>query len=237
MYKSELLAAVSLLALACAVNTASAADLVTPATSEEAVVSVPSAAASDWSGFNIGIGIISEYGSDTLYKEDGKTLNSMPLSGLGGFVEGGYDFQSGDFVFGVTGNFDLLNTSAEYQKSAKTTITETLGSGWGAGVRAGLLANESTLVFGSLGYTSRSLDLNYDYSDDTFDDEYSTTVSGYYLGAGVETKLMEHLSLKAEYRFSQFDGFTATDITKSNKNYVSDGFDTHQVRMSLNWDF
>lgn len=234
MNKSELLAAVSLLALACAVNGASAADLVTPA---EEVVSVPSATTSDWTGFSIGIGVISEYGSDTLYKEDGKTLSNMPLSGFGGFVEGGYDFQSGDFVFGVTGNYDLLNSSAEYQKSAKTLVTETLGAGWAAGVRAGLLANESTLVFGSLGYTARSLDLTYDYTDDTYDDEHSTTVSGYYLGAGVETKLMEHVSLKAEYRFSQLEGFTATDITKSNKDYVSDGFDTHQVRMSLNWDF
>jgi outer membrane immunogenic protein len=234
MNKSELLAAVSLLALACAVNGASAADLAAPA---EEVVSVPSATTSDWTGFSIGIGVISEYGSDTLYKEDGKTLNSMPLSGLGGFVEGGYDFQSGDFVFGVTGNVDMSNTSAEYQKSARTLVTETLGAGWAAGVRAGLLANESTLVFGSLGYTARSLDLTYDYTDDLYDDKYSTTVSGFYLGAGVETKLMEHVSLKAEYRLSQFDGFTATDITKSNKDYVSDGFDTHQVRMSLNWDF
>lgn len=143
-------------------------------------------------------------------------------------------------VFGVTGNYDFSFSSdtAEFQKSAKTTVTETLGNGWGLGVRAGLLANESTLVFGSVGYTAREVELGYEKESKVpFSESY--TASGFYVGAGVETLLSDNLSLKAEYRYSQYsDGYTTGAVASSGKHVlISDGFDQQQVRASLNWRF
>ena len=198
-----------------------------------------------WNGFYAGFGLSAAYGVDSvslLNTDKVKTdfTNDFPLSSVDGFVEGGYDFQAGNFVLGVNGNYDFSFSSdtSEFQKSAKTVVTETLGNGWGLGVRAGMLVNESTLVFGSVGYAARDVELGYQKEGK---DPFSETVSqsGYYVGAGVETMLSDKLSLKAEYRYSQYgEGYTTGAVATSGKHVLtSDGFDVQQVRASLNWRF
>lgn len=243
--RNDLMTAVSLAALASAgaISAAQAADL-----SEPAVVVAQSEemASADWSGFYAGFGLSSAFGVDTLsliHTDEVKTdaTNDYDLSGVNGFVEGGYDFQAGSLVFGVNGNYDFNfsdDVSTSTSKSGKAVTSESLGNGWGVGVRAGVLANESTLVFGSLGYASRDVEVGYEKEGkDPFSETYAAT--GYYVGAGIETLLTDSISLKAEYRYSQFgDGYESAALGKSGKHVLSsDGFDTQQVRASLNWRF
>lgn len=246
--KYDLMTAVSVLALATAIGAtaAQAADLSAPAA--PVVVAEPELA-KDWTGFYLGFGLNANYGVDTLnlvHNEkdpvESERLTDFALSGVGGTVEAGYDLQVNNLVFGVNGNYDfnLKSDTQEYQKSAKTTYSETLGNGWGLGLRAGLLVNESTLVFGSVGYTSRDLEVaavKQGEEDYGVDETYA--LSGYYVGAGLETKLTKDISLKAEYRYNVYgDGFETGTYGKSgNHSLSSDGFNQQQVRATLAWRF
>jgi outer membrane immunogenic protein len=246
--RNDLMTAVSLAALASAgvISAAPAADLSGP---EEVIELAVESAQDDWSGFYAGFGISGAYGVDSLSLVDvkgnvSKDLDNedFSLSSIDGFVEGGYDFQTGNLVFGVNGNYDFNYSSdtSAFQKSAKTVYTEQLGSGWGLGVRAGILANDSTLVFGSVGFASRDVELGYEKAagkDPAVSFNETVSAAGYYVGAGMETLLSDNLSLKAEYRYSQFDGYETGATGKSGKVLSSDGFDLHQVRASLNWRF
>lgn len=194
---------------------------------------------SAWGGFHAGFGLRALTVTNALTKSDGKALTNMVVQGSDPSVQAGYDVQSGNFVFGVNANYDFGSSSNEFQKSTKTTITETIGAGWGAGIRAGMLANESTLVFGSAGYTSRKVDFDsvkVDGSNVT-ENNFSTDVKGRYVGIGFETKLSATTSLTGEYRFNNFDGFTVKDGEKAGKDYISDGVDAQEFRISMNWRF
>ena len=244
--RNDLMTAVSLAALASAgvISAAPAADLSEP---ELVIALAVESAQDDWNGFYAGFGISGAYGVDSLSLVDAKGNVSkdldnedFSLSSIDGFVEGGYDFQTGNLVFGVNGNYDFNFSSdtSEFQKSANSVYTEQLGSGWGLGVRAGILANDSTLVFGSVGFASRDVELGYEKSGkDPVSFNETVSAAGYYVGAGMETLISDNLSLKAEYRYSQFDGYETGAIGKSGKVLSSDGFDLHQVRASLNWRF
>lgn len=94
-----------------------------------------------------------------------------------------------------------------------------LGNNWTLGARLGYLMTDSTLLFASGGYTQASAEIKsrfqgvstagiddsagiaaaYDIS--SRNDEW---LGGYYLGAGLETMMMDHLSLKLEYRYADY---------------------------------
>ena len=78
---------------------------------------------------------------------------------------------------------------------------------WSIGGRLGFLASPGTLLYVSGGFTQVSMsDLKFAISGPI---EATTSVSipnfsGGFVGAGAETKLTEHISLRGEYRFTDF---------------------------------
>jgi outer membrane immunogenic protein len=75
---------------------------------------------------------------------------------------------------------------------------------WSVGGRLGFLITESTLLYGTGGFTQASFDTG-NFGSKTF--------SGYFVGAGIETLLAQSWSLKLEYRYSHLGSETVVDTT------------------------
>lgn len=130
---------------------------------------------------------------------------NMSVSGSGG----------GDAEF-----FDGEITTTAGAASGQVKSDLDLGNSWSVGGRIGYLLSDSTLLFGTGGYTEMKskLDSSFngnaqtggDLAPESFTADYDISSSrsewldGYYLGAGVETLLFENFSLKVEYRFADY---------------------------------
>ena len=154
--------------------------------------------------------------------------------------------QSGDLSgFSGTPVSDSGTSSTQITSSFQTK------NAFGLGLRAGFLANQNTLLYLTGGYAGTKAKSSYLYSTtesgvrtDAFDVEGTLTTStltssstftnevasqnkwmnGYFIGAGLESKLSERVSLKLEYRF--------TDYGKMKTN-ASDDTGTYDATMGV----
>ena len=147
---------------------------------------------------------------------------------------GGYDFQLGDrFVAGVFGDYNFGDTSAEASGLGALVLSDAppppiglgvglkvdTGDSWVVGGRAGFLLNPDTLFYGVLGYTEMDMKLTLagvggfitdgppDFSAIGPEGQVSKsyTAPGVVMGAGMETRITENISIKGEYRYTKFD--------------------------------
>ena len=151
-----------------------------------------------------------------------------------GTVQIGIDRQIGQrLVIGAFADFDLYTDSGssfsipwdEHLESSLSGNVE-LDSVWSVGGRIGALVTPRILLYGMSGYTQANLDGNLTFFSIEHDgDRYPETLSvnlpdelhGYFVGAGGEIKLTDNMSLKGEYRYSDFDSVSAS---VSKKTYV-----------------
>ena len=159
--------------------------------------------------------------------------------GLLGRGEIGADYQLERIVMGLNASYTLSDRSmsvsgsgggdAEFTEvgifvgegSGQVKSDLNLGNSWAVGGRIGYLLSDSTLLFGTAGYTQMKAKLKSRFNGSAaagdgqiepsgisadYDISSSRTewMDGYYLGAGVETLLFENFSLKFEYRFADY---------------------------------
>ena len=183
------------------------------------------AAGPNWNGFYVGVGIgagavvhdvsVSEYDR---YEGDYYLNNVLNFDGIGGegifgTVTLGYDrvIRPG-WVAGVFVDYDFSGISTDLSIPALGGVSASLDHthSWSVGARLGFLTNASTLLYGTAGYTQADFDLGTNVPEINYHLR-SPSVSGYFVGAGIETFLRDNWTLKLEYRFSQFDGDTILD--------------------------
>jgi outer membrane immunogenic protein len=204
-----------LLVLACA--SASAADL-PPATP---LPPAPWAQAS-WTGFYVGLGgglsslnnkIVAQPGPDPSSPLSA-SLNGLGATGSLATITAGYDYQiMRSFVVGVFGDYDFHSLKSELDLNIPSAPLSVHGDfsvdrQWSIGGRMGYLTFPSTLVFLSGGYTELSTsDFSATLSGGGTNIAVAATVptiAGGFVGAGFETKLTSSISLRGEYRFTDF---------------------------------
>jgi outer membrane immunogenic protein len=174
---------------------ASAAALVAQAEAQEPAYA--------WSGFYVGAQ--AGYGwSDLDVDADGDEYGSSEEGGLGG-VHAGYDWQRGNFVYGLLGDIDFVAIDEH-------DIFESTGPGkfenyqydldWvaTARVRAGF-AHDRTLFYGSggLAFGHMNASAEVDTLGGTFFDEWSGVKLGGAVGLGVEHAFTDRWSGRIEY--------------------------------------
>lgn len=164
-----------------------------------------------------------------------------------------YQFAVGTWnvVVGAFGDYDWADINGRFYGSpAFGVATETLNSQWAVGGRIGLLVTPQLLTYFSGGYT----EANFDYGTFTFNlapplniasGVYigNHTYKGWFLGSGLEYALAwaPGLTLKTEYRFSEFD--TGTNPYRFVANNALTGFEVdstkyvHTVTTSLSYKF
>ncbi len=203
--------------------------------------------AKGWTGFYVGAavgagGVNHEIGVDGLFEFDG-----FGADGIFGSVYAGYDYQIaprwvvgvqaeynfGEMEFGI-GAFvpDLVLVDgfalADYNVSADES--------WSVIGKVGYLTGPDTQLYVLGGYTHQEFSANFDIFADLggFDidesDSYGFDAGGFVVGAGIENRISDKLSLKLEYRYTQLE-----DISIVGPLEVTPSFNT--VRLGLSYKF
>jgi outer membrane immunogenic protein len=153
-------------------------------------------------------------------------------------VDVGYDFSIGKAVVGVEA--ELSDSTGKVR--ANSTDPDFFGFGEVGtgrdiyvGVRAGVLASPSTLIYAKGGYTNARL--NVLASDGETELEENFELDGWRLGAGIEQAIGTNTYAKLEYRYSNYSSanfeFNNGDVTE---NFDIDT-DRHQIVAGVGFRF
>ncbi len=189
--------------------------------------------AGEWTGAYIGIGGGMGAAVHDLSFENGPLAPPPPafaaeLSGIGGegpffSLGAGADYQvNSKFVVGAFFDYDWTNIESDVLNlqigppvgiSAQADIE--VEDVWSVGGRLGYLVTPSTMLFFSAGYSRADIsDLNLSASGlGGFGGLTLASVGkfdGYFIGGGAELKLTKSISIKGEYRYTDFDDETIT---------------------------
>jgi outer membrane immunogenic protein len=164
------------------------------------VASVPKS----WTGVYVSGGIGGHFVNHELSVANFASLDGISAQGVFGTVGGGADLQAGRLVFGVFGDFDFSDASTELKFPAlASTASVDLNHVWTVGARAGLLVTPATLAYVLAGYSEAEFEASGTGLASGF--KGSETLTGYTLGAGLETQIGGGFSLKGEYRWTNLD--------------------------------
>jgi outer membrane immunogenic protein len=145
--------------------------------------------------------------------------NPTKPSGLAGGVEGGYNWQSGRFVFGIEGDLDI--TGAD-----DTFAPWKFSNPWFGTVRGRVgYAFNNVLIYGTGGLAFGEL------RADTFGLTESHTTAGWTAGVGAEVGLAQNWTAKIEYLYVDLADATF------NLTGVSNGYQFGLVRVGVNYHF
>lgn len=162
-------------------------------------------------------------------------------------ILGNYDVKSNQST-SITGAgaYDIYNDYSGHYSFDSGTVeigsTLTQGNSWAVLARLGVLATPSTLVYGLAGYSTAEFELTGTLSaasvqtDDDFG-PYSVTTGkkwkgAFVGGAGVETLIADHVSLKLEYRYANYgkiDMSDSSDFSISSHSVIINGTADYSV--------
>lgn len=191
-----------------------------------------------WSGPYVGVqgGYAWDKGSNVPWGDIGgpMTENDGPLV-YDSFVGGahiGYNFQRGRIVWGVEGDIEFAPGKGDDEDRGGH--TNGIDTNFQASIRGRLgLAFDRTLFYLTGGYSY--LDADAVVRDISYQPSISTSFGGWTLGGGVEHALTNSISLRLEYRYTDY-GLT---VENYNQAGYSLGFEPeiHAVRAGISTKF
>jgi outer membrane immunogenic protein len=193
-----------------------------------------------WTGFYVG----AAFGAGGTFNRldvGGPALNTnvhgSGQSGVLGSIYGGVDYQiTQRGLVGLLAEASYAGFNGSVSASvpgAFAQVNQNTGFGWAVLLRAGFLADPSTLLYFTGGYAGQIISTNGTATVPGGTASFSTnnTMNGWTFGPGFETMLTKNLSAKLEYRYSQFGrqtiGSTGISMEPS----------THAIRAGLSYRF
>jgi outer membrane immunogenic protein len=122
----------------------------------------------------------------------------------------GYDWRMSGLVLGVEGEITGSTADRCFTGSGVTPVRSctSLGRDIFAGARIGtMIADERALIYGKVGYTNARASFRIEDAANALSG--AGNADGFRVGAGLEAALGSGLLVKAEYRFSDYDGGTS----------------------------
>lgn len=175
-----------------------------------------------WTGFHVGAAVGYSTGTSTLKPSDGgeELTLDIGLRGAQGVLSVGHDFQvAPGVVVGTMADYAFGDVDGQFGSSSFI-----IDNQLAIGGRLGYLVTPKSLWYATAGWTRAKFEVS---GVPTF----NRTLNGFFVGGGIEQALSQHVSLKLEYRFSDYKDFTVVgdDTTIDN--------DVHSVRLGVNWKF
>ena len=167
-------------------------------------LTVSSASAQDWTGFYGGVllgGAGGSYGNATNFPGDG----DGSWNGLTYGVMGGYNYQSGNMVYG--GELTYSGSSIDGSEACGNPTFQCIGeisSLASLRGRVGYLAQPDVMVYGSLGVVSARLEMATDDGGGGGGRE-KQTVGGYMVGIGAEKAFTPKINGRVAINYYKFD--------------------------------
>ena len=194
---------------------AHAADAVTQVPEAPAAVET-AAPVGNWSGFYLG-----GYGAYDWGKFKGGSSHTN-ADGAGGGVYGGYNWQSGQIVYGAEAD---LGYNGQKGAAGNGTVGKEKLNG-SVRARVGYDLNPF-MIYGTAGLAAADHEVSSARGSD------SNTALGYTVGAGVETMVTNNITARVEYRYTDYQD---KDYNLGGTN-VSRGFDDHSVKVGIGVKF
>jgi opacity protein-like surface antigen len=199
-----------------------------------------------WTGFYIGGNIGGSWASIEaasnlvfLGANPGSILvdRSIDSSGIFGGIQGGYNFQSGNFLYGIEadlGGFDVSGTRTFFDPATPLRSLQVSGNGGWYGditARGGFLVNGNALIYGKAGFAFFSGNVTV---TDSFDNIHQDggTFTGWTAGAGVEYMFNPRWTMKIEYLY--FD-FGDNNFNFSNSTNLDNSLTVNTVKIGFNY--
>jgi outer membrane immunogenic protein len=161
-------------------------------------------------------------------------IQSLHPSGFTGGIQAGYNWQLNSFLLGLEGDFEALSLRGSTSKSgvypccapSSFVVSSSVSTDWLATIRgrAGFVAG-NWLFYGTAGVAFSDVKASWGFSDDCGTQAscsgpgapngaesaaVSSTRTGWTAGAGVEAKLSDHWTWKAEYLYVDLGSVSAT---------------------------
>lgn len=199
----------------------------------------------DWTGLYLGVQGGHQAGETRVtefFSATGLPTGYTPHADLDGFTGGGhigYVYQTGAAVLGVEADAELTNITGRH--TTASSIFETTQQ-WQASlrVRLGVTAADRLLIYATGGLAVTGFDNAANYLPGPFAKEWNGIAAGGTIGLGAEYAISDHLSLRGEYRYSDFGRFDfdwfnigGTGINASYEQTLK----THSVRAGLSYRF
>jgi outer membrane immunogenic protein len=201
--------------LALSAASAHAADIgaVEPLPTPDAVVAEP---ANDWTGFYLGALLGYSWGD-----ADTDLAGDLETDGVDGGGYAGATWQFGNLVIG--GEADVLASGLE---GGEGPLSLDQGVNGSLRARAGI-ALDRFLLYGTAGAAVTEAEMT------GFGDTDDATLLGWTAGAGAETKILDNVTARVEYRYTDYEDET---FTLGDTGIESD-LSTHSVRAGVGVQF
>lgn len=205
---------------AAAFSAAKAADAVNEVPQAPVAYEQP-APISNWSGAYLGATANYDWGRFTGNGGD------RDADGFGGGLYGGYNWQSGQLVYGAEADVNLGdNKGSAGTGNSGESLEGKQGVNGSIRARVGYDMNPF-LIYGTGGLAIADQKVSNAVSSD------SATALGYTVGAGVEAMVTNNITARVEYRYSDYQD---KDYSLSSGT-VSRGFDDHSVKAGIGVKF
>lgn len=202
----------------------------------------------DWQGAYFGLhagGSIAGDVSATISVNSGSITGDDRATGFLGGIQAGYNYQLDHLLFGIEGDFSLVNITASGAESGSlsggaTTARVGADIDWFATIRGRIgYVHDRILFYGTGGVAFNSLEGSLSYSSNELVPANASGRKFYYnvgwvIGAGIEGAIHDKWTLKTEYMYIDF--MDQTDYS-SNGIRVTGDFDQHVLRIGLNRKF
>lgn len=156
-------------------------------------------------------------------------------TGFAGGVEAGYNFRSGDWLFGIETDYSAFNVDQSKARTVNspllinppftTTVTQQISSDWMWTLRGRIgYVSGPWLMYGTAGIASSKIDYRVTFTDNrspvnTATQSFGDTTSGWTAGLGGAYAFTPNWSVKGEWLYSDFGDIRGTLATAN--GYVS----------------
>jgi outer membrane immunogenic protein len=225
----------AVVAMACGFGVATAPAIAAPKRPAPPVLT-------DWGGWYGGVYLGGGFGSNPWSNPDDGDLGTTNLSGIIAGLQGGYNWQNGNYVSGLEVSAGLSTVQGDFEKfgwnfAGKVQGLESVTGRFG--LATGTAGNTLLFVKGGVALGQYKFTSDWPEIDTHF--ETNKTVTGWTLGGGVEYRVAANWSLKAEFDYYNVGSGTVnltpnTDFTSTYPVHI-DNWSVSSFSAGFNYRF